>query len=131
MMIEWKDNIIISYFNGKCEDFDITLKELLNKHIEMICKNVFTPFVNADEAYSYGQYKSYLQYCASYSINLLIMRTITQNSSLVEIDFNVWKYISCFWKMNIQEDVLLKFTTLFSITNHETYISIEKSPAQT
>lgn len=69
---------------------------------------------------------SYMQYCATYFMNLLILLTITKEDAKTIIRSKDWIYISQFWKMNIQEDVLLKFTSLFSISREYEGVCIKK-----
>lgn len=126
MMVEWKENVISDYFQGERAQFDDIIEELFNKQIEMLCDNIFMPKVWNEQSYDNASKKSYMQYCATYFMNLLILQIVTKQDSKRIIKKQDWIYISQFWKMNIQEDVLLKFTSLFCIKNEQEGVCIKK-----
>lgn len=126
MIVEWKESVINDYFQGERAHYDDIIEELFNKQIEMLCDNIFMPKVWNDQSYDNVSKKSYMQYCAIYFMNLLILQIITKKDSKRIIKKQDWIYISQFWKMNIQEDVLLKFISLFRITNEQEGVCIKK-----
>lgn len=126
MMVEWKESVINNYFKGARSDYDITIEELFNKQIHMMCNNILIPSVWVGNMYDAIESKSYLQYCAIYLMNLLILQTITKENQKGIISIKDWTYISQFWKMNIQEAALLKFTSLFNIKKKKDEVFIEK-----
>ena len=126
MIVEWKENIINDYFQGERLAYDQIIEELFNKQIEMLCNNIFMPSIWNEQLYDNTIKKSYMQYCATYFMNLLILQTTTKKDSKRTIEKSDWIYISQFWKMNIQEDFLLKFTSLFSITNEQGKVCVRK-----
>ena len=126
MIVEWKENKINDCFQGKRLDYDNIIEELFNRQIEMLCNTIFMPQIWNEQSNDNVVKKSYLQYCATYFMNLLILQATTKNDSKRIVEDDDWRYISQFWKMNIQEDILLKFTSLFDITNAEGGVCIEK-----
>ncbi|MCM1154972.1 MAG: hypothetical protein NC392_06380 [Roseburia sp.] len=126
MIVEWKENAIKNCFQGERPDYDIIIEELFNRQLEMLCSNIYMPTIWNGQSQDNVVKKSYLQYCAAYFMNLLILQVTTKTDSRRIIPKNDWTYISQFWKMNIQEDVLLKFTSLFNITNEPDGVCIKK-----
>lgn len=126
MIVEWKENVINGCFQGERSDYDVVIEELFDKQIEMLSNSIFMPRIWNGETNDNVIKKSYMQYCATYFMNLLILQATTKEDSICLIKEGDWKYISQFWKMNIQEDVLLKFISLFSIKNKPEGICIRK-----
>lgn len=125
MIVEWKENVINDCFQGDRLDYDRIIDELFKKQIEMLCSNIFMPQIWIEHN-NLTVKSSYMQYCATYFMNLLILQTITKKDDKNIIRNKDWIYISQFWKMNIQEDVLLKFTSLFSISTENDGVCIKK-----
>ena len=107
MMVEWKESIINAQFQGERQDYDHIIQELFNRQIEMLHNNIFIPKIWNEQANDNVIKKSYMQYCATYFMNLLILQTITKEDSERIVCTDDWKYLSQFLKMNIQEDILL------------------------
>lgn len=126
MIVEWKENVINECFQGERDDYDIILEELFDRQIEMLCKDIFMPSIWNEQTYDSVSKRSYMQNCATYFMNLLILQATTKRDSKRIIRSDDWRYISQFWKMNIQEDVLLKFTSLFSVADEEERVCIKK-----
>lgn len=126
MIVEWKENVINECFQGERDDYDIIIEELFDRQIEMLCKDIFMPSIWSEQTYDSVSKRSYMQNCATYFMNLLILQATTKRDSERLIRSDDWRYISQFWKMNIQEDVLLKFTSLFSIANQKGDVCIKK-----
>ncbi len=125
MIVEWKDNIIQGYFPGERINFDNIVSELFSRQVEMVCKDIFMPSVWNENLYGSIK-KSYLQCCAVYFMNLLILQIITNKDSQIIIEKETWIILAQFWKMNIQEDILMKFLSLFSVTNNKEKMHVEK-----
>lgn len=153
MIAEWKDSKLHKYFQGKRPEFGGVMNQvtadLLSKHTTMIRTKIFTPFTL--ERSSLVGDRSYLQACAIYLMNLLILRILTGGQCRLKIE--EWSYISQFLKLNApppqkqkrdqpmefadrrpvrkfkiapSEEVILKFMALFQIQQEGEYIILTK-----
>lgn len=126
MMAEWSETIIDKYFVGKRSDFDITFKNLLERHTEIICKGVFNPSAGSGDSYNKIT-KTYLEKCAVYLMNLLMLQGVTSSNRKNMFDVKGWKQISQLCKMNVSEETILKFMGLFDISHEGEFICIKKA----
>ncbi len=153
MIAEWKDSKLNKYFQGKRPEFggvmDRVTADLLSKHATMIRTKIFTPFTL--ERNSLAGDRSYLQACAIYLMNLLILRILTGGQCRLKIE--EWSYISQFLKLNApppqkqkrdqpmeftdrrpvrkfkiapSEEVILKFMALFQIQQEGEHVILTK-----
>lgn len=127
MMAEWSEAIIEKNFVGERSDFDITLKSLLNKHIDIICKNVFDPSYKSGDPYNNKTPKTYLEKCDVYLMNLIMMQVVTNSNRRNLIDDEIWKQITKFCKMNVSDETILKFMGLFDVLKEGNAICIKKA----
>ena len=127
MLLEWKEDIIKAYFTGQRQEFDITMLELFNNQICTMCDAVFMPSVWKESFHESIPEKSYFKYCAIYLANILVLQTLVSQSQKSIIQNERWIYISQFLKMNVPEEILLKFTALFNINKKKDGIYIEKN----
>lgn len=153
MISEWKDSKLNQYFRGEQPQFgeimDQVIADLFGKHAAMIRTGVFVPFIKRKDGTSGGRH--YLQACAVYLMNLLILRILTSGQCRLEI--GEWRYISQFLKLNAplpkkekrdksienqdrrgarkvkiapSEEIILKFMALFQIKRDGAYVVLTK-----
>lgn len=153
MISEWQDSKLKKYFQGKRPEFDGIMDQvtadLLSKHAAMIRTKIFTPFTSGNSCLVGN--RSYLQACAVYLMNLLILRILT--SGQCRLEMAEWSYISQFLKLNaplpqkqkrgqptefsdrrpvrkfkiaLSEEIILKFMALFQIKRDGNHIVLTK-----
>lgn len=126
MIVEWKETIIGRYFHSKRLGYDTIIEEVFDKQIDMLCNGFFMPMSWGEQVFGGVKEKSYLQHCAIYFINLLILQITTKKTSERIMGKKVWEYVSQFWKTNLPEEDLLKFISLYNITKTDGQICIGK-----
>lgn len=150
MISEWKDSKLNKFFQGKYPNFGdemvLVLADLFNKHTDMIRSGVFTPFVQRKGGLAGG--RDYLQACAVYLMNLIILQTLIGGQCRINVD--KWNYISQFLKLNLPlppknlamelsvgkltrklkvnpyEEIILKFMALFLLQRKNDDIVLTK-----
>lgn len=150
MIAEWKDSKLNKFFQGKSPNFGDemaqVLSDLFNKHTDMIRSEVFTPFVQRKGGLAGG--KDYLQACAVYLMNLIILQILIAGECHVKVE--EWNYISQFLKLNLPlskkdsarelkdensaqklkidpyEEIILKFMALFLLQRENDEIVLTK-----
>ncbi|MBE5980799.1 MAG: hypothetical protein E7249_16995 [Paenibacillaceae bacterium] len=126
MIVEWKAILLKNEFENKQEEFENTLCELFQKQVEVITNDLLLPDIWKENNNYFNEKKSYLQYCAMFLMNLLILQVSTNRSGECSLQIDEWKYLSIFWKMNIDEEILLKFTALFYVNQNNGRILVKK-----
>lgn len=101
MIAEWKDGKLSKYFHAINPDFigemGQVLTDLFSKHLDIIQTKVFAPLVDRKGGLASG--RDYLNACAVYLINLIILQILINKEC--KIDIEKWRYISQFLRMNI------------------------------
>lgn len=126
MIVEWKDILLKNEFEDSREEFEYTLSELFQKQVEIIITDLLLPDIWKENNCNFNEKKSYLQYCAMFLMNLLILQISTNSSGKCSLKIDEWKYLSLFWTMNIDEEILLKFTALFYVEQKEKQVIVKK-----
>lgn len=150
MIAEWKNSKLAKYFQGKCPSFDEklgqVLADLFHKHMDIIRTGIFVPLT--DQRGGLAEGRSYLQACAVYLMNLIILQILTSGECRVRVE--EWSYISQFLKLNVPlpqrvpekgpfnlkpvrrlridpyEEIILKFMDLFLLNRESEDIVLTK-----
>lgn len=127
MLAEWKDVIIDNYFDAKI-DFDDTMNELFERQIQMFCHDVIIPDCWSEKIYNNAMSKTHLEYSSTYILNFMILQSLTNRNQMYMLRMDEWKYIAQFIRMNVDEEILLKFVSLFFVMEVDGKICLEKKP---
>lgn len=150
MISEWKDDKISKFFPRENDNFSdemsTILSDIFSRHLDIIRTGVFAPLVDKNGGLAGG--RDYLQACAVYLMNLLILRILISKECKIKVE--EWSYISQFLKLNIPlfqetskketsekkpkrnlkinpyEEIILKFMDLFSLKQNGDYIILTK-----
>lgn len=154
MIAEWKSNKLRKYFQRTCCEFDEVMDhvmtDIFNRHAAMIRTGIFKPFIEGKGGLAGGRH--YLQACAVYLMNLLILQILTSGHCRLKIE--EWSYISQFIKLNTplskkakpvdlmdekparklkinpSEEIILKFMALFQFQrNGEDVVVLKREKA--
>lgn len=126
MLTEWKESLIALYFPGERSDFDTVFEALFVKQIDLFHERILIPDIWVRNVNDDKKKMSYLQHCATYLFNLLILKTIINCEQESRMELESWKKMAQFWKMNIPEEVILKFSAIFKVYRDEENVCVKK-----
>lgn len=126
MMDEWKENVINKLYGTNRRSFDENYEELLYTQIKDMLYSSFIPSIWLENNNGVYKSKSYFQFCAMYSMNLIVCNIITSRSCQINFLEEDWSHLAYLWKMNIVDENILKFVDLFNIENKKGKIVISK-----
>lgn len=126
MLTEWKEYVLKENFKNQIDYMD-TIKELFEYQVQSLCHDAIFPDCWKDKYSTEISHKKQLEYCATYLLNFLILKTVTLQENIVQVEYTdigkkrisinkkEWKYIAQFIKLNVHEDIILKFSSMFDI----------------